>query len=336
MKGDKPMKVCLTLDYELFLGEKTGTVENCLLMPMMKMLESVDTVGAKFTIFVDATYLCALKHHGADHPSLADDLKKIRSHLCSLKDNGHDIQLHIHPQWQYSSFDGQRWAMDAEHYKLSDLGEQEAMKVFAEAKDLLDGIIGVKTTCYRAGGFSTQPTALLTKLFAQNGVQLDASVCPGTRYESPQQSYDYKAAPIKGPYSFETDINVPQADGRFVEVPITMCRVSPFFHWRLAFNRVLKSPRQQLYGDGVSVKTTSDSIFQRLLHYTDCMATIDGYKIKFLKNAYLGARKAGHEVMCVLGHPKLATPHSVAELKKFCIMVAKNNDSFTTLSSLLR
>ena len=330
------MDVCLTLDYELFLGERTGTVDRCLITPMAKLMESVDTVGAKFTIFVDATYLCALKHHAADYPALANDLEKIQSNLRELKEKGHDIQLHVHPQWHYSTFDGQRWIMDSDHYKLSDLDEQEALSVFTEAKSLLDGIIDVSTTCYRAGGFSTQPTSLLTKLFAQNGVVLDASVCPGTRYESPQQSYDYVESPKYGPYRFDADINVPQDDGRFVEVPITMCRVSPFFHWRLALNRLLKSKSQQLFGDGVSVKTTSDSIYQRLLHYTDCMATIDGYKIKFLKKAYLGAKKAGNEVMCVLGHPKLATPHSVAELKKFCALVSKNNDSFTTLSSLLK
>ncbi len=330
------MKILLTLDYELFLGEKTGTTDNCLFNPMKKLLEEVLRSNAKFSIFVDAAYLFMLNELSAKYSMLARDLQKITAHLNFLKDQGHDLQLHIHPQWYFSKFDGQEWLLDKEHYKMCDVDQKQMEALFVQSKRFLDGLIGKSTIAFRAGGFSAQPTETLSNLFKVSGIKIDSSVCPGTFYDSNCQKYDYTNAPKKSIYRFSEDICKESINGEFVEVPISMIKVSPVFHWKLAFTKLsVKFGGGKLYrrmGDGLTVKTTGSSIMTRMTRTVHTMATIDEYKASLLKNAYKKAKHNGNEYFCILGHPKLATLYSVKKLGEFCEFVKENGDEFITIS----
>lgn len=326
------MKILLTLDYELFLGSRTGSIDKCLIQPMDTFLEKTNEYGAKFTIFVDATFLYKLKEYSNVYQDLVPEYQKVTNHIKSLHSLGHDIQLHIHPHWFYSKYNGTEWILDHNHYKLCDLPLSEAEDIFVKSKTLLEEIVGKKLTAFRAGGFSTQPSNIIKHLFDLTGVKIDSSVCPGNTYDSPQQKYDYSDVPNKDIYYFNDDICVESKERRFVELPITTHRVSPLFYWKLAFARLTKQQKHNLLADGQSVKTTSDSIVKRLTHYVLDMATIDGIKISCLKHAYKQQKNKNAEYMCVLGHPKLATIYSIENLEKFCKMIRDNNDNFITIS----
>ncbi len=330
------MNILLTLDYELFLGKETGSVDRCLIQPMSLLSDALISNGGRFTIFVDATYLLRLRQLGPEHPKLQEDYNRLIDHIHSLKCQGHDIQLHIHPHWAFSDYENGSWTTDLNHYKLNDLAASKAIQLTKDAKELLDEIIGTKTIVFRAGGFSAQPTHLLTEVFDATGIVADSSVIPGSYYNSFQQEYDYREAPDKKSiYRFEGDICVESPQGRYTEIPISMFNVSPLFHWRLVINRFAKQQKHVGYGDGVSVKTTKDSIMKRLLWWQNCHTTIDGYKINFLKKAYSKAKKNGNDAFTVLGHPKLATPFSIEKVGDFAKEVVENGDKFLTISDYL-
>ena len=330
------MKVLLTLDYELFLGAKTGSVHNCLISPMSRLLKEVAALNVRFTIFVDAAYLYMLETNRRKFASLEEDYVTICNHLRSLQEFCHDIQLHIHPQWYFSEYDGKEWHLDTEHYKLCDVEENQMMDLFLKSKSLLDSIIGKKTIAFRAGGFSAQPTDLLRRLFNASGIRVDTSVCPGTSYDSDCQKYDYTVVSQKNAYRFSKDICQEECDGEFMEVPISMIKVSPVFHWRLALTKLAVKfgggAEYKRMGDGLSVKTTGSSILTRMTQPVQTMATIDEFKASLLKRAYQQALKKGNDYFCVLGHPKLATPYSLRKLGEFCDYVNKNGGSFITIS----
>ena len=329
------MNILLTLDYELYLGSRTGSVDNCLITPMNRLQKAVESAGAHFTIFVDATYLLRASQLAIGHNQLAHEVEQLSSHIHQLVNQGHDVQLHIHPHWAYSTYEEGQWILDHKHYKLCDLDKQEACALTASAKAILDDIVGYKTKAFRAGGFSAQPTSMLKEIFEKNGIIADSSVCPGATYDSPQQQYCYATVPDKSMYRFEDDICSENVNGQFIEFPISMHKVSPLFHWRLVANRLLKNPKHRTFGDGVAVKTASESIIARLTSRQNCQATIDGFKISFLHDAYQSAHRQGCEVFTVLGHPKLATPYSVNCLERFVKRAAENGDTFTTISQLI-
>lgn len=332
------MQLLFTLDYELFMGAHAGTVDSCLIRPLDKYIEAAADSGMRFTIFVDAAYLHALRRLMSQHACLKDDFSKVEQHLQRLQHNGHDIQLHIHPQWYYSDFDGNEWHLDTKHYKLADMPHTERTRLVKESKAILDNIIGKPTMAFRAGGFSAQPTSMLTELFDVCALTTDSSVCPGERYDSPFQQYDFSTACSKPFYRFSDDICTEQAGGSYTEVPVSTYKIGQAFHWRLATIRLIekfaKSTMHHTYGDGVSVRTTSASIVHRLTHSATTIATIDGYKISFLKDAIDEYAKRGHRAMCIIGHPKLATPYSVSKLRGVCDYAKRMGHEFITLSQL--
>lgn len=333
------MKILFTLDYELFLGSRTGTVEECLVKPLNLYLDKVEKYGLRFTIFVDAAYLFALKRGAKLHEKLRHDFQTVSAHLLFLQERGHDIQLHIHPQWYFSTFTGTEWKLDVTHYKLSDVAEEEMQRLFRESKSLLDNLLGKQTIAYRAGGFSAQPTGKLTALFRQNDLLCDSSVCPGVKYSSNSQRYDYTTVPNKTFYRFENDICQEETNGGFLEIPITMHEVSPLFHWKLAFVRLAQkfglSSFHSTFGNGLGVVTTNESILERLSKRVNTMATIDGYKIQFLKAAISQQEKNSCDLMCIIGHPKLATPYSVDCIESVCCYIKEHHHEFCTFSDLL-
>lgn len=325
------MKIFLTLDYELFLGSNTGSVEKCLIEPMAKLCSIADKYGVRFTIFVDATYLLALKNH-LDHPSLQVDYQQIKEHLLYLKSFGHSLQLHIHPHWLYAHYNGNLWINTPNCYRLSQLPAEEATRIILQSKRLLEEIIQQDVHAFRAGGFSIQPFEPYSKLFKDLGLNIDSSVLHGCYYNSNNQQYDYRNSPGKDKYSFSQDICKEDVQGAFIEYPIATHPISFLFWWKLSFIKLLKCKKHIKIGDGVSVETTAQSIFTRLTKSQVGFACMDGYKSSLLgeMKKQQGKKIGSTANFVILGHPKLTTPYSIKVLDEF-INTCMNKDIFDVL-----
>lgn len=327
------MDVYLTLDFELFLGEEAGSVQKCLVEPIERLVNIAESNEARFTIFVDTTYINRLKNQ-LNIPQLRNDHVQVCSLLKDLSIRGHDLQLHLHPQWLYSDFKNGRWNINQKFYKLSDVSEEEAKKIFKDGCDVIEEISGSRPIGFRAGGFSAQPTLRLKQLFEESGLVIDSSVYPGNIYHSPQQDYDYSLAPTGQCYAFSDDMCIPSPKGDLIELPLSTYNVSPLFYWKLVFQRLSRNTKHRRIGDGKSVKTSSTSIRERLTKRSNGFATIDESKISYLKNAYVDALKKGHKIFCVIGHPKLATQYSLEMFEKILPMLKKNGAVFKTISDI--
>jgi peptidoglycan/xylan/chitin deacetylase (PgdA/CDA1 family) len=313
------MNIYFTLDYELFLGSATGSVYSCLIKPMELLCNIVDRYNIKFTIFADATYLLALKKND-NYSSTERDYKDVVSHLRLLQKKGHSIQLHIHPHWMYSEYNGKEWNVMPNHYKLSDIPIEEANGIIKKSKELLEEIIDDKVSVFRAGGFSIQPFELYAEIFENLGLRIDSSVLCSMYYDSDNQQYDYRNAPDKYYYRFNENVCMDAgADGVFEEYPISTHIISPLFWWRLSLLRILKIKGYHTFGDGKSVETTSQSIMSRLIKSQRGFACSDGYKSSLLfKMRDQQLKTFGQTAnFVILGHPKLATPYSIKNLAKF-------------------
>ena len=266
------------------------------------------------------------------YTKLKDDYENIRHHLKVLTTKGHDIQLHVHPHWMYSDYNGKSWIVDKKHYKLSDIPQKEALHIFTESKATLEDIVGYPITAYRAGGFSAQPFSLLKELFVQNNIKIDSSVFAKSSYYSLAQQYDYRDIPNKTYYSFEDDICIENPRGSFIELPLTTMKISPFFYWKLALVRIMKRPIHTKWGDGKTVESSKESLVKRLTTCSWAYATIDEFKSSYLNIMFRRfLKKLGKDdYFVIIGHPKLATPYSVQKFEQFCAKYRRNNNWITT------
>jgi hypothetical protein len=312
------MKIYLTLDYELFLGSSTGSVELCLVKPMEYLCGIADKHNMKFTIFVDATYLLALKKY-SKYRQLDRDYKIVVQNLLSLKQTGHTIGLHIHPHWFYADYDGRSWITPPGHYKLPDIPFGEARAILMDSKALLEEIVNAKVSTFRAGGFSIQPFEPYAEVFEALGLKIDSSVLSGLYYNSDNQQYDYRNAPYKDYYRFSENICEEDAGSQFIEYPISTHMISPLFWWKLSLLRILKAKGHKPFGNGKSVESTSSSILSRLTKSQMGFACMDGYKSSLLFAMLEKHQKTfGTDArFVVIGHPKLATAYSIKIIDKF-------------------
>ncbi len=310
-------KLLIGLDYELFFGKNAGTVAKCMIEPVEALLSIVDRYDVKLVLFVDAGFVVKLKEESAKFVSLADDYKKIKQQLQLLKAQGHDVQLHIHPHWEDSIFDGEQWVIDTRRYKLQDFSPKDVENLVCKYKQALTEIVGDSVFAYRAGGWCIQPFSSISAALENNGIWLDSTVYHQGISDDPQRWFDFSKAPNKASWRFSLDPAEPSSDGKFIEIPITACRISPLFFWRMLLIKKLGGSSHRAFGDGASMTYGYQYYIDRLTRPTSSVVSVDGLKSAFLEKAYRQFLASGGEIFNVMGHPKALTPYALRQLDLF-------------------
>lgn len=312
------MNIYLTLDYELYLGNQTGSVDNCIIKPTNEILRISKKYNVFFTFFVDATYIFRLNQLKGDHKKLQNDYKQITSQLKDIVSSGNGVQLHIHPHWIKSNYDGHKWELNYNAYKLSSFSQTEINSIIVKSKELLEEITKTKISAFRAGGFSIQPFTNVSKIFKKLGIKIDSSVFSNEKYESKYQSYDYTKIPDKSEWNFESDICIENNKGYFKELPISTVKLNPFFYWKLAFVKFLNNySLHDDFGDGNSISNSSTNYFEKLTSFSNGLASFDGYKASYLEDALKQIKMKEFSNFVVISHPKSVSPYSLNKLEKF-------------------
>jgi hypothetical protein len=325
------MKIYITLDYEIYFGEHHGTVEKCIIYPTSELIRIAEKNDVRFVFFVDSGFILKLDEYRKKFPQLQKDHKSITEQVKYLSDTGHDVQLHIHPHWEDSYYNGDRWIIDVKRYKLNDFNDADVADIVQRYKRVLKDITGKDTFAFRAGGWCLQPFSKLEKAFKDNGITLDSSVFRNGYFSSEQYSYDFRNAPDKDIYRFENDVLVEKSDGSFTEVPISPIKNSPLFFWRL-FLLGRKDPYlHKPLGDGQAMP--APGYRKKLLtRFTNNPVSIDGYNSHLLTKALRILQSEKRKNMVVIGHPKALSRYSIQKLDAF-ISANKDLHQFTTFSN---
>lgn len=311
-------QILLSLDYELFFGPRTGTVEQCLIRPTRELAEVARGHGARLSLFVDALYIQRLAAEAHRFHRLQGDLDTIRRQLVSLRENGHDIQLHLHPHWLDSSFDGDQWRLDTHRYKLHDFSASQVAAMVGSAKELLTSLIGDTVFAFRAGGWCLQPFARIAPALLAHGIWLDSTIFAGGISDDQDRWFDFSSAPVKDFWPFNDDPTRENKHGPFIEVPISAMRVTPLLFWRMALTRkILSNPSHKPFGDGSSLAWGSSYYLQRLTRSTISVASMDGLKASLLTKAFRTEQSKGKQLFHAMGHPKALSRYALERLDSF-------------------
>lgn len=311
------MKILITLDYELFY-ENNPKPEDCIIKPMQEILKIVDPLGVKLVLFVDVGYLKCLEKYKNEFPVLENDYQLITGQLKDLCANGHEVQLHIHPHWEDTVYDGQEWIFDLTRYKLSDFSEEETLSIITEYTEILHRITKQKITAYRAGGWSAQPFEPIGKALLKNGVTIDSTVYPKGYLKSKDQWFDFKNIGFKKTnWKFSNNLVAEDNTGEFLEVAISSFKVFPPFFWKFVMVRLLKTPEHVAYSKSSAVGPSKLHILKLLLWPSYSVVAIDGFKANYLENAFQFYKSKNLQDFVIIGHPKAFTPFSMKKFKQF-------------------
>lgn len=328
------MNVFITLDYELFFGENSGSVQKCIIKPTEQLLKIVDQYDIKLVIFVDVGYLVKLKELKKEFKNLEEDYHAITQQIQVLARNGHEIALHIHPHWEESEYDSGRWKFNTNQYKLADFTKEKAYEIVLKYANCLKQVSKTTPISYRAGGWSAQPFSHIKQALKDAGIRVDSTVYSNGIYKSKYQNFDFTNVPqYKTSYRFENDLTAEVENGYFSEYPISSHKISPLFFWQFAFEKFRKKPEHRAYGDGQAIKKSKKGVLRLMAKSSHSVVSVDGYKASFLHEAFKNYldNTTSEDNFVIIGHPKAFTPYSLEKTREFIAQYAGNHN-FTTFA----
>lgn len=321
------MRIILSLDYEVFFGPNTGTVENTLLRPSQALCALASRYRVPLVFFVDIGFLLRLREEGRRAIGLMHEHDKVVRQLEKLVTDGHEIQLHVHPHWEDSRWNGESWNVDTRRYRLHDFSKPEAHGILRRYADGLRSMTGGEGVfAYRAGGWAIQPFAWIRDGLRDARISIDSTVFRGGKQVERARQYDFTAAPTASRWPFDDDPLVPNSNGEFLEVPIASTCVSPAFylHRFLAsrlFRRSLRS-----YGDGAGMPLSRADLITKVTRRTSSPVSFDGYRASLLATACRRHDDAGATDFVVIAHTKLLSRYSLEQLERF--LMQRRSDEF--------
>ena len=133
---------------------------------------------------------------GREHPELGELATEWEAVVCETYSQGHDVELHVHPQWSDSVYADGRWELRAP-WSILDYSAAAARSILKEAKEYLEGLLrpldgGYRCVSFRSGSWCIAPSDHLLSTLSELGVVLDTSVAAGLFYDSPHVALDYR------------------------------------------------------------------------------------------------------------------------------------------------
>ena len=213
-----------TVDYEIY-GNGEGSLKDLVYEPARQLKRLFDHAGAKLVVFVEAAELEMITAAGTDSA-----IHDVQRQLREFHEQGHEIALHLHPQWYHARHRDGTWDLDYAEYNLCNLPRLRIEEIVSRAIGWLRAVLqcpGFTPVSFRAGNWLIQPTASAAQVLAAHGLQLDSSVFKGGRQHA--HRLDFRAAMNNGWYwRFGSDVNVRNPLGILLEVPI-YTRMVPFW-----------------------------------------------------------------------------------------------------------
>ena len=297
-------KVLLTFDVELFFGQKSGSLENCIIQPTELILEQLEQKAAKGTFFIDASYLLFLKKN-----SLNADLKKMGLLIDKIESSNNEVALHIHSHWVDATYsaDSNCQFHSYSNYSIDSFSGSyydHCMK----AHDLLTEYLSRSSIkSFRAGGYCSQPFSDIEKVFQNTDIYIDSSVVPNFKSSSEPFCFDYTGVSDAEPYRFVNDNTVADNSGTNIELPVTSIELSGVSRIYEKLKRLGRSENR--YGDGSGLRF--DNKLSSRFKSVRKVLTLDDSSYLEINNAleYL-------DYANVVSHPKNFTPTSLKILNR--------------------
>lgn len=291
------------------------------------------------TFFVDAGFLWKLNHLSNQFPELLNQHDRVVHQLHDLIREGCDIQFHVHPHWELTSYtDGQWHVPQNQGYRLAEFSDDEAKAIFVKYKNHLDSALGRKTIAYRAGGWCIQPFEQIQDVFESSGLIYDSSVVPGMRFQAGVYDVDFTEAPRnKDFWPFTHDPCVVDEAGLFRELPISSVRYNPLFYWELYLRGKMNKARHRFVGDGTFIPQPGrkwETLTKSQWNHASC----DGFYASRMTKITREFQNAGQENLVFIGHPKGMTEFSFDALEKYLQKFQNklNFQTFTKFHAALR
>jgi hypothetical protein len=129
----------------------------------------------------------------AELKELAHEWEEI---VLNTYERGHDVQLHLHSQWNGATYEDGRWKLPG-NWSILTYPRSEMERMISECKTYLEALLrradpDYRCQSFRSGAWAIAPSDHILSVLAQNGIVFDMSICSGIKYDKPLK-LDYTA-----------------------------------------------------------------------------------------------------------------------------------------------
>jgi hypothetical protein len=315
----------------LFLGSKTGTVNECMVKPTYELAEILDINNSKMTVFWDILHYYRLTELENVYPNIKNDRELIDKQISFLILKGHDIQLHLHPHWIDAVYKDSEWKFKYDRFSLHSLSDENnperidtisgCIRISKQLmeKEIMKYAPGYNVNIFRAGGYLIEPFAKLKNAFEHNNIYVDSSILPGMSNKNSVNGYNFRNYPVSNRYNFSNSPGEISENGKFTEIPVTTLKITVFNNILFSLIRRLKYPdlesRRMGTGSGESFIGGNDSVIKKILALTKPKQTAFTTDGNFAERFNYMCRKLKNNSTMIL-HPKLLNRHILSVLRK--------------------
>lgn len=339
----------MTLDYELY-GNGSGDVFKHIIAPTDKILELVKNYNIHITFFFEVVEYWKLKEEWERGNNMGYDtnpIVAIEDQLKQAYQEGHDVQLHLHPQWVDAKYVKDHWEVNFNEWRLGGYkreGEFSLVNLLKKGKKTLEDIIqpidpDYQCIALRAGGYNIHPSQEIVKAMQAVHLYIDSSIFPGGKEDGMLSCYDYSSIPVDvGVWNVGTKLEI-MGTSEIIELPIV---AFPLVRWKkyLSIERI-KSLLQNKKSakNAFAAKTEREKsgkwgkikfFFKEEWQTWDYCLFSSSMHWKFLKAI---EKQYDRSVFTLVGHPKSFVARKSL---KYLLARTQGKYSYTTISQFFK
>ena len=187
--------LALTHDWEL-RGDGSGDIEQIQFAPLRKLLEIYRKHNARTTFLPDVMQQLRFRQLEGKYPELKPLADSWDDHVREAFRQGHDIQLHLHPQWLNAQYENGRWKLNGD-WTILNYARDKANAMLANGKEYLESLLrpidaSYRCLAFRAGALAAAPSDHLFNSLANLGIELDVSIAGGLFVNDHNLQLDYR------------------------------------------------------------------------------------------------------------------------------------------------
>jgi len=176
----------LTDDWEL-RGNGSGSMPRIQFDTMERLVAVYDRHRLKASFSVEVMQQIKHLEAGAAEPELLALARRWEDHVREALKRGHDVQLHVHPQWHGAVRRDGRWHLTAA-WSILDHPKDRVAKMLRTCREYLEGVLrpvdpDYRCVAFRSGSWCLAPGEEILDLLIESGIVFDTSIVQGIHYD---------------------------------------------------------------------------------------------------------------------------------------------------------
>jgi hypothetical protein len=181
-------------DWELS-GDGSGDPHELQFRPMRELTRIYAAHGIRGSFNAEVMQQLTFRKFQDEHPKLRGLADEWDLLVRETFGEGHDIQLHIHPQWSDAEYTNGTWNLKAD-WSILKYPIETAEKLILSGKHYLENLLrpikpDYACVSFRSGSWCIAPSPHILGLLSRLGIVFDMSIVGGVRYQTRRISLDY-------------------------------------------------------------------------------------------------------------------------------------------------